>query len=167
MNKTAIVAFTLLSVLNLGCNKVKYYKTNAVETKLAALEINTSDKINAIWQFTAINKTNKDYSLPSNPNAIYLDCGNGLSQENEIKWTPGIYLPPGEKVSISFQVSYDYSDSCNRNDKLNSDKLSKFMKPKIEELNAFVIIDRQHKYKIVFQNEYKDASKSKSLKPVL
>jgi hypothetical protein len=169
MNKYILLAFTLLFSLNLSCKKMEYYNVKAVETKIIGLEVNTGNSINTIWKFTAENKMNKDYYLPENQNAAYimLNAGGGLSQEKEINWKPGIYLPPNEKISISFQVTYEYSDSCKISDKNNLEKLSKFIKPKINEIESFVIIDKKNKYKIIFKNDYNDTTKIKRLDPIL
>jgi hypothetical protein len=140
-----------------------------VDTKATGIEVFTGDSLLTTWKFTAQNKLNKDYSLPENQNAAYimLPLGKGLTQEKEIKWNTGTYLPPDEKISISFQVNYEYTDSFTRADKDSVEKLSKYISNKINEIEAFVIIDKKNKYKIVFKNEYRDSTKNKKLKPVL
>jgi hypothetical protein len=143
-----------------------------IKADFADLEVNTGNKLIAIFRYTVENTTRHDYHLPDDPKSAFvvLSEGKGLSQESEITWDRGAYLPPGQKISVSFRLAYDYNDSYPKQDRDNLDKLGKFMKRRLKETDGFVILDKSNRYEIVFLKvgriRMKRKSNSKWTKPV-
>lgn len=56
----------------------------------------------------------------------------------------------GQKVIVTFQLTYDYNDSYPKNDRDNLDKFAKFMNRRLKDLDGFVVLDRENRYQITF-----------------
>jgi len=80
-----------------------------------------------------------------------------MSQDEELAWDKGAYLPPGQKVTVSFRLTYDYNDSYPKGDRDNLDKLSKFMGRRLKELEGFGVLDRANRYQIMFPKGWEDS----------
>ncbi|MBN1463901.1 MAG: hypothetical protein JW922_09555 [Paludibacteraceae bacterium] len=156
-----ICSFALLLFGN--CDKE--YKTNNFETETSGFEVYTGDSIEAVWKYTIINKTKKDYNFPNDPQSIFSKHKDekGLSQDCFVKWETNKYLPPSETISVSFSTFYQYNDVFTKEYKDDLEKLSKFMENKMSDLQSFVILDKNKRYKIEFFNTYADTTKKKTM----
>jgi hypothetical protein len=139
------------------------WNREAIKATFADLYVNTGDRIVATFRYTVENKTKNDYYLPNDVKSVFvaLPEGKGLSQEDEITWGHGAYLPSGQKVSTSFQMTYDYDESFPQKECDNLDKLSKFMNRRLRKLDGFVVLDKKSRYEIVFPKGWKDTDEKK------
>lgn len=137
----------------------KPWNRDAIKATYAELSLRTGDRPVLRFRYTLENTTLRDYYLPSDPKAAFvvLPDGKGMSQEEELTWDKGAYIPPGQKVSVAFYLTYDYSDSYPKSDRDNLDKLSKFMARREKELEGFVVLDRTNRYQMTFPKGWKDA----------
>ena len=137
----------------------KTWNRDAIKATYADLYMNTGDRPVATFKFTLENMSPRDYYLPSDPKAAFvvLPDEKGMSQEEELTWDKGAYVPPGQKVSVSFHLTYDYNDSFPKSDRDNLDKLSKFMARRLKELEGFVVLDRTNRYQVTFPKGWQDS----------
>jgi hypothetical protein len=143
--------------------KPKPWNREAIKATFADLYVNTGNKIVTTFRYTVENRTRSDYYFPDDAKSAFvvLSEGKGLSQEDEIAWGRGAYLPSGQKVSVSFQLTYDYNESYTKEERDNPDKLSKFMNRRLKEVNGFVVLDKKARYEIVFPKGWKDTDEKK------
>ena len=143
--------------------KPKPWDREAIKATFADLFANTGDKIVTTFRYTLENKTKSDYYFPDDAKSAFvvLSEGKGLSQQDEIAWGRGAYLPSGQKVSMSFQLTYDYNESYPKKESDNLDKLSKFMNRRLKEVDGFVVLDKKNRYEIVFPKGWQDTDEMK------
>jgi|SRR5882724_8408342 len=146
----------------------KPWNRDAVKATYADLFMNPAERPVAMFRYTLENTTPHDYYLPADPKSAFviLPEGKGMSQEEELTWDKGAYLPPGQKVTVSFQLTYDYNDSYPKAERDNLDKLSKFMARRLKEIEGFALLDRTNRYQITFPKGWQDSpaeSKEKAL----
>ena len=137
----------------------KPWNRDVIKATFADLKVNTGERPIATFKYTLENTTRHDYYLPTDDKSAFviLPGGKGMSQDEELAWDKGSYLPPGQKVTVSFWVTYDYNDSYPKNDRGNLDKLSKFMGRRLKELEGFAVLDRANRYQIVFPKGWEDS----------
>ncbi len=73
-----------------------------------------------------------------------------MHQQEDLSWDKGVYLPPGEKVTVSFKLTYDYNDAYPRAQRDNMDKASKWANRRLKEVDGFAILGRANRYQIIF-----------------
>lgn len=137
----------------------KPWNRDAIKATYADLYMNTGDRPVATFKYTLENTTPHDYHLPSDQKAAFvvLPNGKGMSQEEELTWDKGAYVPPGQKVSVSFHITYDYNEAYPKSDRDNLDKLSKFMARRLNELEGFAVLDRANRYQVTFPKGWQDS----------
>lgn len=135
----------------------------AIKATFADLFVSIGDKIIITFQYTLENKTKSDYYFPEDAKSafIVLPEGKGLSQEDELAWGRGVYLPCGQKVSMSFHLTDDYNESYPKKERDNLDKLGEFTKSRLEKVDGFVVLDKKNRYEIVFPNGWKNKHETK------
>src|SRR5215831_5228081 len=145
----------------------KPWNRDAIKAKYADLYLNTGDRPVVTFKYTLENTTPHDYYLPSDPKAAFviLPNGKGMSQEEELSWDNGAYVPAGQKVSVSFRLMYHYDESYPKSDRDNPDKLSKFMDRRLKELEGFAVLDRTSRYQVTFPSGWQDSSTESREKP--
>ena len=86
---------------------------NVIKATFADLLMNPDERPVATFRYTLENTTPHDYYLPSDGKSafIVLSEGKGMSPDEQLVWEQGAYLPSGQKVTVSFRVTYDYNDS--------------------------------------------------------
>ena len=112
----------------------KPWNRDAIKATFADLFINTGERPIATFKYTLENTTPRDYNLPSDAKSAFviLPGGKGMSQDEELAWDKGAYVPPGQKVTVSFRLTYDYNDSYPKGDRDNIDKISKFINRRLK-----------------------------------
>jgi hypothetical protein len=137
----------------------KPWNRDAIKATYADLYMDTGDRPVATFKYMLENTTPHDYYLPSDPRTAFvvLPDGKGMSQEEELTWDKGVYVPPGQKVSVSFKITYDYNESYPKSDRDNLDKLSKFMTRRLKELAGFAVLDRTNRYQVTFPKGWQDS----------
>jgi len=150
-----IVAFFYITSLP---EKPKPWDREAIKATFADLSVTIGDKIVLTFQYTLENKTKSDYYFPEDAKSTFvvLAEGKGLSQKDEFAWGRGVYLPIGQKVSMSFHLTYDYNKSYPEKERDNLDKLGEFMKSRLKEVDGFVVLDKENRYEITFPNGWRD-----------
>jgi hypothetical protein len=140
--------FYITSILD----KAKPWDRETISAMFADLYVTPGDQIVTTFRYTVENKTKKDYNFPEDPKSAFviLPEGKGLSQEENISWSHGAYLPSGQKMALSFQLTYEYNESYPKKDRDNSDKLARFMDRRLKEVDGFVILDKAKRYEIIF-----------------
>jgi hypothetical protein len=138
--------------------KPKPWDQVAIKATFADLFVTLGDKIVTTFQYTLENKTNSDYYFPEDAKSAFviLSEGKGLSQEDVLTWGRGVYLPCGQKISMSFHLTDDYNESYPRKERDNLDKLGEFMKSRLRKIDGFVVLDKNNRYEIIFPNGWKD-----------
>jgi hypothetical protein len=127
--------------------------------------VNTGDPLLAFFRYIIQNTTPYDYCLPNDSEAAFIQLPNtkGLAKDYEITWDKGTCVPTGQKVAVSFRLSYDYSKySFPKSDRDNIEKLSAFMNRRLSEIDGFVILDTRNRYQINFPKgwDYKQNKKT-------
>jgi hypothetical protein len=145
----------------------KPWNRDAIKATYADIYVTTGDRPVATFKYTLENATPNDYYLPSDPKAAFVILPNekGMSQDEELSWDNGAYVPAGQKVSASFRLTYDYNDSYPKSDRDNLDKLSKFIARRLKQLEGFVVLDRTNRYQINFPKGWQDSPTESSGKP--
>ncbi|MGH2567801.1 MAG: hypothetical protein ACRDGA_05635, partial [Bacteroidota bacterium] len=141
----------------------RLWNRDALKASFEEIFVNTGDRPVATFKFILENTTPHDYHLPSDPKSafILLPEGKGMSQEEELIWDRGAYVPSGQKVTVSFQVSYNYNEAYPKTDRDDLDKLSKFMNRRLKELDGFAVLDRVKRYQIIFPRGWQDSPETK------
>lgn len=136
----------------------KPWNRDVIKATFADLLMNPDERPVATFRYTLENTTPHDYYLPSDGKSafIILSEGKGMSQDEELVWDNGAYLPSGQKVTVSFRVTYDYNDSYPKEDRDNIDKLSKFMSRRLKRIEGFTVLDREKRYQITFPKGWQD-----------
>jgi hypothetical protein len=137
----------------------KPWNRDVIKATFVNLRMNPGERPVATFKYTLENTTPHDYYLPSDGKSafILLPDGKGMSQDEELVWEKGVYLPSGQKVTVSFRVIYDYNDSYPKVDRDNIDKLSKFMSRRLKDLDGFTVLDRENRYQITFPKGWTDS----------
>lgn len=137
----------------------KPWNRDAIKATFSDLFANTGERPVATFRYTLENTTPHDYYLPTDPKSAFLILpeGKGMSQEEKLAWDNGAYVPPGQKVTVSFQLTYDYNDSYPKAERDNLDKLSNFLGRRLKELEGFAVLDRANRYEIVFPKGWQDS----------
>ncbi len=130
----------------------KPWNRDVIKVTYVDLSVKTGERPVATFRYTIENTTPSDYYLPTDAKSAFvlLPKGKGLSQEEDLTWDKGAYVPAGQKVAFSFQITYDYDDSYPEADRDNLHKLATFMNRKLEELDGFAVLDRTNRYQISF-----------------
>jgi len=138
------------------------WEKGAVQATFADIFIDTGDRPVATFKYTVENTTANDYFLPSDPKAAFvvLPNGKGLSKEEQLEWDSGAYIPAGQRVSVSFRVTYDYNDSYPFDERDDAEKLSAFIGRRLKELEGFSVLDRERRYQIDFPNGWQKSDES-------
>ncbi len=143
--------------------KPKPWDRVAIKATFADLSVTLGEKIVTTFQYTLENKTKGDYYFPEDAKSAFvvLPEEKGLSQEDELAWSRGVYLPCGQKVSMSFHLTDDYNEAYPKKDRDNLDKLGEFMKSRLKKIDGFVVLDKKNRYEIVFPNGWKNKHEMK------
>ena len=143
--------------------KPKPWDREAISATFVDLSVTIEDKIVLTFQYTLENKTKSDYYFPEDAKSTFvvLPEGKGLSQKDEFAWGRGVYVPSGQKVSMSFHLTYDYNESYPEKERDNLDKLGEFTKGRLKEIDGFVVLDKKNRYEIIFPNGWKDKHEMK------
>ncbi len=138
----------------------KPWNDDAIKATFVELSVTTGERLVTTFKYSIQNTTPHDYYLPSDPNAAFviLPKEGGLSQHQELNWNKGAYIPAGQKMSVWFQLSYDYNDSFTKSDRDKLDKLSNFMDRRLKEVDGFVVLDRDNRYRVVFPKGWQEAT---------
>lgn len=141
--------------------KPRPWNRDAIKATFAGVYVRTGERIVTTFRYRVANKTKNDYYFPHDKGSafIILPEGKGLSQEQEIVWGQGTYVPAGQKILTSFQLTYDYNDSYPQKERDDLNKLNKFMHRHLKEVAGFVIFAKMNHYETVFPGGWKDGVK--------
>lgn len=156
---TIIIAFALWSYYSSLPKKPKPWNESAIKAEYSEIIVNTGDKIVTQFRYLVENTTAYDYSLPSYAEAAFIQIPEtkGLAKDHDITWDVGTFVPTGQKVAVTFRLSYDYSEySFSKSDIDNLEKFSKFMNRRLSEIDGFVVLDKKNRYQINFPRGWKD-----------
>jgi hypothetical protein len=137
----------------------KPWNNTAIKASFSELSMNAGESLIANFQYIVENTTPYDYNFPNDGEAafIILPKTKGLSKDHELTWDRGTFLPTGQKVAISFKLTYHYGEySFPKSDKENIDKLSSFMNRRLKEIDGFVILDKENRYQINFPRGWEE-----------
>jgi hypothetical protein len=142
----------------------KPWNHDAIKASFVEITFDVGDKVVSNFQYSVDNSTDQDYQLPTDPKSAFvvLPDGRGLSQDKEIGWMPGTYIPAQHKVVVTFHLTYDYNESFPKSEQDNRDKMAPFFNRRLKELDGFVILDKAMRYQIDFPNGWKDLPKDKA-----
>ncbi|MDP2157986.1 MAG: hypothetical protein Q8K68_09790 [Nitrospirota bacterium] len=145
--------------------KPKPWNNSAINATFSDIQMFTGDRLPVTFKYILDNKTQFDYCLPSDNEAAFIRMPktNSLTKDHELTWDKGTCVPTGQKVAVSFKLTYDYSDySFPQSDKDNLEKLSKLVNRRLSEIDGFVILDNQHRYQINFPKGWDDKNSDKT-----
>jgi hypothetical protein len=130
--------------------KERAWNVNAVVASYAGLDVETGQPFVATYRYTVENHTGRDYHLPSIENVYKVLPDKSLEKESTLKWAGGTAIPADQKMSISIQVEYDYTDAYSYADRDKVEKMSAFMGRRLSEIDGFVALDQNNRYEIRF-----------------
>ena len=125
---------------------------SAIKAEFVGLSVRTDKKVFAEFEFSTINTTNADYSLPIEVNAAFVrsPADKGLAQVHGLAWPSGQYLPPSRRVAVKFTVPFEFTETFNATDASNAEKLTMFVSQQLKHIDSFVVLDRTTRYEIAF-----------------
>ena len=136
----------------------KPWNRGAVTASFADLFVEAGDRIVVTFRYTVENKTMQDYYLPSDNQSVLtiLPSEKGYASEPELGWDRGAYIPANQKIAVSFRMIYDYNDAYPKTDSNNVNKMNAFLKRRLKEIEGFAILDKEHRYEIMFPKGWKE-----------
>jgi hypothetical protein len=162
---TLIIGIAIWSYFSSLPKRPKPWNTSAIKATFSELHLFTGDRLLVTFQYILENTTQYDYCLPNDNEAAFIRMAknNGLTKDHELTWDKGTCVPTGQKVAMSFKLTYDYNEySFPKSDKDNLEKLSKFMNRRLSEVDGFVVLDNQHRYQINFPKGWDDKESNKT-----
>jgi hypothetical protein len=131
--------------------KARPWDQTAITAEYAGLSVRTGQPFVCMHQYTVENHSGYDYELPSSVNLYkVLAEGKGLERDATLKWSGGTSLPVGQKMNVTIEIEYEYTEEFPYAERDNTKKLAAFMNRALSGIDGFVALDEINRYEIRF-----------------
>jgi hypothetical protein len=158
LSGAALVIIFFLVGLDMNTSRARAsqgWKLNAIKASYVHSELKEINPAHAVLIFTydLDNNTDIDYRLTEHSTSgdviimSRLKSGGTLSQEDPIRLVHSVYLPAGQTVRISIEVSHPFLWPA-PGDPVLDEKLKDFVKQRLTNVAGFVLFDEANRFQI-------------------